>query len=376
MNHEYWYLSRAAGFTAYLLLFVSVALGIAIGTRLADRFARRNTLFDLLRFTTILALVFSLFHVYVLLGDGYFGFNVWQLSVPFVSPYRTWQTAVGVVALYAMVIVMVIFYVRRFIGYRAWRGIHFLTFAMFGAVALHGITAGTDTTQTWAKLIYIWTGAAILGLILYRVQYRMPDTGTFRTIRMASAVAAVGAVALLLFGTGMLNDGSPASATQADLAPNGAGQAAVDTVAHPFLDSFAGDFSGTYAQTRDGTGAHLVIDGIADGDLTAKVHIELDQVTAVPTPDDEGIETAPDDERAEARPVTTITTNTAELRDTASETLMCSGQLTGLNNGYMQATCDGTGPYAGVRISLASQLQTGSDGTLTGPMSGSMQRLS
>ena len=28
MNHEFWYLSRAAGFTAYLLLFASMALGI------------------------------------------------------------------------------------------------------------------------------------------------------------------------------------------------------------------------------------------------------------------------------------------------------------------------------------------------------------
>src|SRR2546429_663619 len=34
MNHEYWYLSRAAGFTAYLLLFVAAALGILVRTPL------------------------------------------------------------------------------------------------------------------------------------------------------------------------------------------------------------------------------------------------------------------------------------------------------------------------------------------------------
>ena len=33
---------------------------------------------------------------------------------------------------------------------------------MFAGVALHGITAGTDTTQAWAKLIYFATGAATL----------------------------------------------------------------------------------------------------------------------------------------------------------------------------------------------------------------------
>jgi hypothetical protein len=90
-----------------------------------------------------LALLFTLFHVYVLLADGYFNFNVWQLSIPFLSPYRGWQTAAGVLALYALTLLIVSFYVRRYIGYRAWRALHFLTFALFAAATLHGITAGT-----------------------------------------------------------------------------------------------------------------------------------------------------------------------------------------------------------------------------------------
>ena len=123
------------------------------------------------------------FHVYILLGDAYFNFNIWQLSLPFLSPYRTWQTAAGIAGLYAMVAVIASFYVRQFIGYRTWRAIHFFTFAMFAMVALHGITAGTDTTQPWAKLIYITTGAGTLALIIYRVQYRMPATSSARRLR-------------------------------------------------------------------------------------------------------------------------------------------------------------------------------------------------
>jgi predicted ferric reductase len=114
MNHEFWYLSRAAGFVAYLLLFVSVVLGVSMGTRLIERFARRNFVFDLHRFTTLLALAFTFFHVYVLLGDGRFRFSVWELSLPFLSPYRAWQTAVGVFTFYGMALVAGSFYVRRF----------------------------------------------------------------------------------------------------------------------------------------------------------------------------------------------------------------------------------------------------------------------
>ena len=160
MNHEFWYLSRAAGFTAYLLLFVSVALGIAIGTRLAERFAKRNTIFDLHRFTTILALASacstSTSCSATATSTSTSGNSRCRSSRRIGHGRRRW----ALLALYAWSLLIASFYVRQFIGYRAWRALHFLTFAMFAAVALHGITAGTDTTQPWAKLIYIATGAA------------------------------------------------------------------------------------------------------------------------------------------------------------------------------------------------------------------------
>ena len=381
MNQEYWYLSRAAGFTAYLLLFASVALGISIGTRLTDRIAKRNAIFDLHRFTTILALAFALFHVYVLLGDGYFHFSVWQLSLPFISPYRTWQTAVGVFALYALGLLILSFYVRKFIGYRTWRAVHLTTFAMFAGVALHGITAGTDTGETWARLIYVATGAATLGLIIYRVQYRIPDTQTMRAVRLGAGISAVSVTAAVLFATGLLATGSHAAATQpAVVTDGGTAQLAVlpqDALAsHPFLASFDNDFSGRYTQTRDASGSRLVIDGTNDGDLPSALHVELVQTTVAPTPDNETIERVSDDEVAEARPITTVTTNNVKLTDTGVGTVFCAGQLTSLDGGYLRATCDGSGPYQGVRISLTSRIQTSGDGGFTGVLSGKMQRFS
>jgi methionine sulfoxide reductase heme-binding subunit len=361
VNQEFWYLSRAAGFTAYLLLFTSVALGIAIGTRLADRLASRNAIFDLHRFTTILALAFSLFHVYILLGDGYFNFSVWQLSIPFLSPYSTWQTAVGVFSLYVLTLLIVSFYVRRFIGYRAWRTVHFATFAMFAGVTLHGITAGTDTTQAWAKLIYLSTGTITLGLIMYRVQYRIPDTSTMRTVRLTAGIAAVSVVALLLFATGLFSSRSRASATQADVVSNDAAPVVNTSTggAHPFLATFDNDFNGTYQQTNDTSGSRLVIDGTTDGDLPVKLHVELVQTAS-----------------SQPRERSTVTVNTAELRDTASSAVLCTGQLTALDDGFLRATCDGSGPYQGVRISISSRLQASGDGTITGALSGNMQHLS
>jgi len=358
MTQEFWYLSRAAGFTAYLLLFVSVALGIAIGTRFADRIAKRNTIFDLHRFTTILALAFTLFHVYILLLDGFFNFSVWQLSLPFLSPYRRWQTAVGVFAMYALALIIVSFYVRQFIGYRAWRAIHFVTFAMFGAVALHGITAGTDTAEPWAKLIYIATGAATLALIIYRVQYRVPDASAARTIRLGAGIAAVSAISLLLFSTGLL-DGGDASEATASLASTDTTVASDrPTGTHPFLDSFSDDLNGTYTQTRDTSSTQLVITGTVEGDVAAKLRVEL-------------VQSATSTQQQPA-----ITRNVVELRDETTDAMLCAGTLTALQNGVMRATCEGSGPYNGIRITIASRLQTGDAGVISGTINGAMKRLS
>lgn len=355
MTQEFWYLSRAAGFTAYLLLFASVALGIAIGTRFADRIAKRNTIFDLHRFTTILALAFTLFHVYILLFDGFFNFNVWQLSVPFLSPYRVWQTAVGVFAMYALALVVVSFYVRQFIGYRAWRAIHFVTFVMFAGAALHGITAGTDTVEPWAKLIYLATGAVTLALVIYRIQHHMPAASAVRTLRLASGIAAVTVAVLLLFSTELLEGSEESEATTSVVATQPTA-AAGTPAARTFLDTFSDDMTGSYTQTRDANGSQLTITGTMQGDVAAKLHVEFAQAAA----------------RAQQQP--TITKNVVELRDETSDGMLCAGTLTALQNGVMRATCEGSGPYNGIQITIASRLQTGDGGDLSGTISGTMKR--
>jgi hypothetical protein len=376
MNHEFWYLSRAAGFTAYLLLFASVALGISITTRLSQR--RRNVIYDLHRFTTILALAFSAFHVLILLGDNYFNFSIWQLTIPFVSPYRSWQTAAGVLSFYVLVLLVLSFYVRRFIGYRAWRAIHFGTFAMFAGVALHGVTAGTDTTAPWARLIYIGTFAATVGLIIYRVQYRLPEEPSARATRFVAAGATMLTTLLLVFATGLVSGGNGSGGSTDALAAAAPGaSAAPGSIQYPFLDTFDTSLSGTYSQTRDESSSSLVIDSDLTGDLASKLHVELVQQVHDERPDhdrDDGeSEHDSDDERQEEHEAA-VTTNTVVLQDAATATPLCTGTLTALRNGVMRISCEGQGPYAGVEMAFSSQIQAAEDGTLTGDLSGSMHR--
>ena len=50
IDHTYWYLNRASGFVAYLLLFVSVTLGLTMTGGVIERVLRRYRVYDLHRF--------------------------------------------------------------------------------------------------------------------------------------------------------------------------------------------------------------------------------------------------------------------------------------------------------------------------------------
>jgi DMSO/TMAO reductase YedYZ heme-binding membrane subunit len=61
------------------------------------------------------------------------------------------------------------FYVRKQIGQKVWRKLHYFTFLAFGLVLVHGLMAGTDTPLPIIRLMYLGTGAGVLFLTYYRL---------------------------------------------------------------------------------------------------------------------------------------------------------------------------------------------------------------
>ncbi|HZP58523.1 MAG TPA: ferric reductase-like transmembrane domain-containing protein [Dehalococcoidia bacterium] len=368
MSHELWFLTRAAGITAYLLLFASVALGISIRTRISDRVAHRSAVFDLHQTTTLLALAVALLHVLTLLGDTFIGFGPLQLAVPFRSAYRPLQVAAGIFSMYLLAIIVGSFYARRFIGYRAWRALHYLTFGLFLLVLVHGVTAGSDTQAAWARWMYALTGAAVVALVVRRVQPRGAPGLDAR--RIGAGALAMGTTALVLLiapvaftgHAGGGGDGAQAAASTAGTADGG----------HPFVPSFDADISGTYVQQQGADGSHLLLTGTVQGDLTLGLSVQLD-TQAGGHRDDEASERVADDEQAEGD--YSVTVNRATLSDPQSNSVICAGRLTQLDDGYMRLTCDGVGPYDGVRMSVTTRISASRDGTFSGPLSGTMQRV-
>jgi len=167
--HFYWYLTRASGLVLFGLVAASTALGLLISTRLGNRLAERAWFFELHKFSSILGLAFLGLHMAVLLPDPWTNFRVVDLLLPGVSAWRPLAVALGVLAMYGTVIGVATFYVRRFIGYRSWRLLHYTTFATFFLAMLHGAAAGTDSVEPLVRLYYAAGGLLVSGLVLYRL---------------------------------------------------------------------------------------------------------------------------------------------------------------------------------------------------------------
>lgn len=171
--HSAWYLSRASAFVSYILLWWSMVLGLSITNRLARVWPGGPTASDLHEHASLLGLVFGALHALVLLGDQYIGYNLAQVLIPFASAsYLPLWVGLGQVALYLMIVVTLSFYVRRWIGARTWRTLHYLSFLVFALALAHGIFSGTDSSTPWVAAMYLGSAVSLLAMTIYRIFVR------------------------------------------------------------------------------------------------------------------------------------------------------------------------------------------------------------
>ena len=92
-----------------------------------------------------------------------------QSRVPGASDWRTGAVAFGVMSLYALVIVVASFYIKKHIGQKTWRLIHFSSLGVFLASLIHGVSAGTDTRTPVMIGLYMGSAGVVALLLLARL---------------------------------------------------------------------------------------------------------------------------------------------------------------------------------------------------------------
>jgi len=158
-----------------------------------DGLMARPWVFEMHQFLSIFVLVAMLFHALILLPDPFAQFELHELLVPFASPYRPVAVAVGVIALYGSAVVTASFYLKRFIGQKGWRVLHYATFGLFLGAMVHGLLAGTDSREQWAQMTYLSSGLAVLFFTFFRIlaSRRVAAQEAKRAVSAAPLTAAV-----------------------------------------------------------------------------------------------------------------------------------------------------------------------------------------
>ncbi len=166
-----WYLTRSAGVVAYLLLAASTIWGLLLSTKLLKEIIPAALAMAMHNILSWLALTFTGAHMISLLFDDYFSYTPADLIIPFIGPFHPGWVGLGVLGFYVMLITTLSFYVRKQIGQKTWRKLHYLTFASYALVTIHGFMAGTDSSNPGMHLIYVGSTLIVLFLTNFRILF-------------------------------------------------------------------------------------------------------------------------------------------------------------------------------------------------------------
>jgi methionine sulfoxide reductase heme-binding subunit len=164
----FWLLARATGITSYVLLTLSVLAGLMVKARPFGMAIKPAHAVDLHKTLALLSLAALAMHGITLVLDHAVEISVLDLVVPGTAPYRPLWTGLGVLAGELMLIVYVSFGLRRRIGARNWRRLHWTTYGAFAAATAHGVMAGSDSSQPWALFLYL----AAIGAVAMATAWR------------------------------------------------------------------------------------------------------------------------------------------------------------------------------------------------------------
>jgi sulfoxide reductase heme-binding subunit YedZ len=281
----YWYLARATGAVTLLLLTAIVVLGILGPLRVAGPRWPRFAIDTLHRDLSLLVIVLLLVHIVTSVLDSFVSISLTDAVIPFIGSYRPLWLGLGAVAFDLILALVFTSLIRRRLGYRAWRYVHWLAYASFPVAVLHGLGTGSDTKLWWMLLLTAACVAAVVVATGIRVaRAENPPVGVRAPALVLSVLAPLGLAVFALAGplahgwarragtpVKLLGHPAPVRVTQrTSPAPaSGSGSGSVSASA------FTADISGTVRQSQAPGGAIVDLDLHLSGGERGRLRVRL-----------------------------------------------------------------------------------------------------
>jgi sulfoxide reductase heme-binding subunit YedZ len=198
-----WYLTRGTGLVTLLLLTASVVLGVLQVRRWGSP---RFVVVSLHRAVSLLVVALLAVHVATAVLDGFAPIRLLDAVLPFAGAYRPVWLGLGAVALDLLVALTVTSLLRRRLGLRAWRAVHWVAYGCWPVALVHGWGTGSDTRSAWMLAVTLACTAAVLAAVMWRLAGAPPDRAGV-SAAVVSACLALVAVAALWLARGPLATG-------------------------------------------------------------------------------------------------------------------------------------------------------------------------
>jgi len=181
-----WYLTRASGLIAAVLMVVLLLSGVGLLTGFTYRFLEPLIAWSAHRAVGIAFTVSVMVHIFSLIFDKFVGFSILDLLVPFKSGYQpatiagyklgSFYMALGILAMYLIIAIVVtsLLWVNK--KQRIWHLVHFTSYAVVAMVFFHGMFMGTDLKQGFYR--WLWVAGGVV--IVYAIIRRLLRAGTIR----------------------------------------------------------------------------------------------------------------------------------------------------------------------------------------------------
>ena len=194
-SHTLWYMTRATGIVAMVMLSATLVLGIVTSVRHATPQWPRFAWQDLHRRLSLLSTVFIGLHIATTVADGYAPIGWISAVVPFTSPYRRLWLGLGTVGVDLLLAVGISSLLRSRIHPGLWRGLHWLAYLCWPVALLHSFGTGTDPRLAWMALLMAACVLSVIAAGAWRIAQGWPLHAGARSAAAASA-------AVFVVGTG------------------------------------------------------------------------------------------------------------------------------------------------------------------------------
>jgi methionine sulfoxide reductase heme-binding subunit len=147
-------LSSTLGLIATVVLTINLLFGMLLSTayrrsplwKKLPPWLKKVKLVDLHNWTAYVALVLALSHPLLLLPIAAERYHLTDILFPVHAPHQPLWTCLGALALYALTVVIFTTQkrVKRWLGFRAWKNIHLISYGTALLFVVHGIVMDPD----------------------------------------------------------------------------------------------------------------------------------------------------------------------------------------------------------------------------------------